>query len=448
MTIKTFITFMLLSMMIMGSVYLILFIMIPYSTPKKNSEYIEKEAEELAEKSMNIPKADAEREILRFAGSTATYVELITAEEYLSRGEETTDYGLLTYPLHFNDCDEEYVLIVTGSDNRAVSFQDSVIKSITPVIVIALVLSLVGSKIFSYYMKKPIVRMSRIAERMAQQDFDWYCPDERDDEIGRLAKSLNKLSDELSAALAKLSDKNLYLKNEITLEKERERRRMLFFSGVSHELKTPISVVIGQIEGMRSGIGVYKDRDKYLEKCSNTLNELVSFINEILLVSHIDMGDMDSQDTVKIDSILDEEIAFYDGLITEKNIDLEYEVPDNVDFRGNEQLLKKALGNILGNAFKYTPDGGKTSVVLKKFTRESGELDDSQDRVELTVINSPAHIDEQHLPHLFEAFYRADTSNKDGSGLGLYITGMVMEMSGAEYKIENTEDGVKFTVVQ
>lgn len=447
MTIKTFITFMLLSILIMGSVYLILFVMTPYSTPKKNSEYIEKEAEELAEKSMNIPKADAEREILRFAGSTATYVELITAEEYLSRGEETSDNGLLTYPLHFNDCDEEYVLIVTGSDNRAVSFQDSVIKCIIPVIVIALVLSLVGSKIFSYYMKKPIVRMSRIAERMAQQDFDWYCPDERDDEIGRLAKSLNKLSDELSAALAKLSDKNLYLKNEITLEKERERRRMLFFSGVSHELKTPISVVIGQIEGMRSGIGVYKDRDKYLEKCSNTLNELVSFINEILLVSHIDMGDMDSQDTVKIDSILDEEIAFYDGLITGKNIDLEYEVPDNVDFRGNEQLLKKALGNILGNAFKYTPEGGKTSVVLKK-TNEFGSVEESQSKVELTVINSPAHIDEQHLPHLFEAFYRADTSNKDGSGLGLYITGMVMEMSGAEYKIENTEDGVKFTVVQ
>ena len=53
--------------------------------------------------------------------------------------------------------------------------------------------------------------------------------------------------------------------------------------------------------------------DKYLEKCSDTLNELVSFINEILLVSHIDMGDMDKQETVKIDSILDEEIAFYDG---------------------------------------------------------------------------------------------------------------------------------------
>ena len=117
-------------------------------------------------------------------------------------------------------------------------------------------------------------------------------------------------------------------------------------------------------------------------------------------------------------------------------------MPDNVDFRGNEQLLKKALGNILGNAFKYTPEGGKVSVRLES----QKEAENKSGKVNLTITNSPAHIDEQHLPHLFEAFYRADTSNKDGSGLGLYITGMVLEMFGAEYKIENTEDGVKFKV--
>lgn len=441
MTIKLFYTFMFLSLLIMGTVYLTLFLVTPYSSVKKNREYIEIESQTLADKCMNLSKAEAERLIHGFASRTGTYTELLEAENYLEREDSMIEES---YPLHFSDQQQEYMLCITRSDDRAQSFQQNIIKSIPIVLIIALILSIIGSRIFSYYMKKPIVRMSRIAERMAEQDFDWYCPDERDDEIGRLAKSLNKLSDELSAALEKLSDKNLYLKNEITLEKERERRRMLFFSGVSHELKTPISVVIGQIEGMRSGIGVYKDRDKYLEKCSNTLNELVSFINEILLVSHIDMGDMDAQEIVKIDSILDEEIAFYDGLITEKNIELEYEVPDNVDFRGNEQLLKKALGNILGNAFKYTPEGGKVSVRLES----QKEAENKSGKVNLTITNSPAHIDEQHLPHLFEAFYRADTSNKDGSGLGLYITGMVLEMFGAEYKIENTEDGVKFKVEQ
>jgi signal transduction histidine kinase len=224
---------------------------------------------------------------------------------------------------------------------------------------------------------------------------------------------------------------------------------MLFFSGVSHELKTPISVVIGQIEGMQSNIGVYKDRDKYLAKCKNTLQELIDFINEILLVSHIDITEVDKVQKVMLDAILDEEIAFYDGLITEKNIELIYEVPDNVAFRGDEKLLKKAVGNILGNAFNYTPEGGTVKIELTKKVAPGSSSDNKSDgSVKLVVENGPAHIDEQHLPHLFEAFYRADSSNKDGSGLGLYISGMVLEMCGAEYKIENVGESVRFTVKQ
>ena len=427
-TIKTFLTFLLLALLIMVTVYLSLYCITPYSGVEKNAEYIEKEADSLSVKCMGITKALAEKQIYEFVGRTGAGVELMDSETYINDGvnESNGSMGsdkLLTYPLRFSDQSEEYVLCVTCTSERTSAFQSNVVKSIPVVLIVALV-----------------VRMSKIAEKMAEQNFEWYCPDERDDEIGVLAKSLNKLSDELSAALAKLNDKNLYLKNEIALEKERERRRMLFFSGVSHELKTPISVVIGQIEGMRSGIGVYKDRDKYLAKCSETLKELVDFINEILLVAHIDMGDVEGQGTVKIDGILDEEIAFYDGMINEKNLELEYEVPDNVEFRGDEKLLKKAVGNIIGNAVKYTPAGGCVRVELVR-----GEADH---KIVLRIINTPAYIEEQHLPHLFEAFYRADASGSDGSGLGLYITGMVLEMFGAEYRIENTEGGVCFTVEQ
>ena len=380
-TIKTFFTFLLLSVLIMGSVYISLFIFTPYSSEKKYALYVEEKSKEAADRCMNSTPSASEDILRDFSTETGAAVKLITSEDLV---EDDADFS---YPLRLNNPDKEYLLQVFITDARTKSFRDNIIKSISVAILLSLILSFAGAKVFSYYMKKPIVRMSKIAERMAEQDFGWYCPDERDDEIGVLAKSLNKLSDELSSALAKLNDKNLYLKNEISLEKERERRRMLFFSGVSHELKTPISVVIGQIEGMRDNVGVYKDRDKYLAKCSDTLNELVSFINEILLVSHIDMGDVDKQETVKIDGILDEEIAFYDGLITEKNIELEYEVPDNVDFRGNEQLLKKALGNILGNAFRYTPEGGRVKVELKKVPGEKASSDE-KDRVELSVINS------------------------------------------------------------
>lgn len=451
-TIKSFISFFITSFIVISALYILLYIFIPYSSQEKNKEYIKNESEALAARCLNQERSAAEKDIYGFASSTGAFVELKEYEGELPPQEDT-----LIYPLKFSDSDKEFVLLVTYSYERTAMFKSAMKKSIPIVFVVAILASLISAKIFSYNTKKPIVRMSKIAERMAEQDFGWYCPDERDDEIGVLAKSLNKLSDELSAALNKLNDKNLYLKNEISLEKEKERRRMLFFSGVSHELKTPISVVIGQIEGMQSNIGVYKDRDKYLAKCKNTLQELIDFINEILLVSHIDITDVDKAQKVMLDAILDEEIAFYDGLITKKNIELIYEVPDNVAFRGDEKLLKKAVGNILGNAFTYTPEGGTVKIQLTKNGAIGSDKDSNEDMkedskedssVELVVENGPAHIDEQHLPHLFEAFYRADSSNKDGSGLGLYISGMVLEMCGAEYGIENVGENVRFRVNQ
>ena len=433
-TIKTFLMFLTMACFIMGAIYLTFYILTPYSGVKKYQSFIKEESKELADECMEQAKEEAESLIYSFASRTGAEVRLDSADTYKMQDGESD----MVYPLRFSDDANEYVLMVSVGLERIEDYKRRMLISLPIAFVIALILSFVGAKITSYYMKRPIVRMSKIAERMAEQNFDWYCPDERDDEIGVLAKSLNKLSDELSSALARLNDKNLYLKNEIALEKERERRRMLFFSGVSHELKTPISVVIGQIDGMRAGIGVYKDRDKYLAKCSDTLNELVGFINEILLVSHIDIADADNLENVKIDGILDEAIAFYDGLITEKNISLDYQVPDNVDFRGDEKLLAKALGNILGNAFNYTPNGGSVKV----------ELAHKEDSRELKITNFPAHIDDKDLSHVFEAFYRGDSENTAGSGLGLYITGMVLSMFGAEYSISNVEDGVEFKITQ
>ena len=437
-SVKVFFSFLLISLLMIAALYLCIFFLTPYAGEKKNSQYIQSRSEELAQRCMNSSYVLADDMISEFAMNEGVNTKLMDASSYIQQDEKEE----LFFPLRFSDRSDEYVLCVTPVSYSTKALKNILLLCLPIMVLLAVIISLIGAKVFSYYMKKPIIRMSKIAERMAQQDFGWYCPDERDDEIGVLAKSLNKLSDELSAALSRLNDKNLYLKNEIDLEKERERRRMLFFAGVSHELKTPISVVIGQIDGMRDGIGVYKDRDKYLNKCSETLNELLEFINEILLVSHIDMGDDKKDEKVNIDGILDEEIAIYDMLISDKNIELIYDVPDNVQFKGDEKLLKKALGNVVGNAIKYTPSGGRIRIKLDK------PQDTGSGKTELKLTNAPAHIDEQHIPHLFEAFYRADPGKEEGSGLGLYISAMVFEMCGAEYAIGNTGDGVEFTLRQ
>ncbi len=270
---------------------------------------------------------------------------------------------------------------------------------------------------------------------MADLDFSWYCPDLRNDEIGMLSASINEMSDKLRTALDELNLHNRTLKDEIALEREREQRRMLFFSGVSHELKTPIAIVIGQLEGMQAGIGVYKDREKYLARSAEILRSLSSFIKEVLAVSHLDISDETEREAVNVSEEIRSLTEEYTDYTENNSITVTADIPNDITVYGDKKLIAKAIGNIIGNAVAHTSDNGCVNIAL---TKENGAT--------LVVENFPAHISDEHLPRVFEAFYRADPSSEHGSGLGLYITRMIFEKYGIGYKIENTADGVRFTV--
>ena len=90
------------------------------------------------------------------------------------------------------------------------------------------------------------------------------CGERRRDEIGQLGRSLDEMARRLSAALTDLENANQALRGEVARERELDRQRMAFFSAASHELKTPVTILKGQLAGMLEGVGVYRDRDKYL----------------------------------------------------------------------------------------------------------------------------------------------------------------------------------------
>lgn len=344
------------------------------------------------------------------------------------------------YPFRFADSDKEYILTVSYNPARSKEVSDAIWHSLPWAGGVVLILSFISALIFSRYTTRPMIRMSKTAANIANLDFSWYCPDLREDEIGTLAKSLNELSDKLSEALSALRRQNLSLEDEIALEKEQERRRLLFFSGVSHELKTPIAIVIGQLEGMQAGIGVYKDRDRYIARSAEILRSLDSFIKEILTISHMDIADTRSLHPTNLSDVLESSLKDNRTLIEVRSINVESKIEKNVFILGDAGLLKKALGNIISNAAVYSSEGGLVSVQLVRTKNEA----------RLEIINTPAHIDDEHLSRLFEAFYRIEKHTGSiagqGSGLGLYITGMILDNHGAPHKIQNFGDGVKFTV--
>lgn len=438
-TIKTFLLLLILSWIILLSAYGCIWLSLPYANKKLAQRNLEQQSEQLVSCLRKTKKSEREQLFTDFIRQTGAEVLLLdkSGEAVSLFTLSKTDTKIIEgnrYPFHFMDSDEEYVLVTCYDPARSDEIAGAVRKTIPIVAFLVVLLSSASAFIFSRSTTKPIIRISRIADRIANLDFSWYCPDIREDEIGILSQSINELSDRLHAALDEIQRRNAFLEDEISLEKERERRRMLFFAGVSHELKTPIAVVIGQLEGMQAQIGVYQDREKYLARSTEILQSLNHFIREVLLISHMDMSEP-VLTTVDLSGLLESLAADYRDYAEPLFICISDEIEHDVLIYGDETLLKKALGNVIGNAVTYSPEHG--SVLVR--------LSCTEDKAELTVVNTGVHIDEEHLPHLFEAFYRADRSAGYGSGLGLYLTRMILEIYHVPHSIENTESGVRFT---
>lgn len=450
---KTFVLLLAISLAVSVLVYGCIRLFLPYADKNQAKHVLEEKAQQLVEKLRKTERSESESLFLEFIRETGAYaflldkqghqVSMFTFQEIhvqrQSNSNTNDDAIAVRQPFKFAGAEsgEEYVLVIQFDASRSEEIARAILKSVPYVAVFAIGLSIVCAWIFSRYTTSPILRINQIAGKMAQLDFSWYCPDVREDEIGMLSKNINELSDKLHAALDELHLRNAGLEDEVKLEKERERRQLLFFSGVSHELKTPIAVVIGQLEGIQAGIGVYKDQRKYLARSVEILQSLNQFIKEILLVSHMDLSVPKGSDVVCLSELSGSLLEEYAGYAEFYSAVLTGEIEKGIYVSGQEGLLKKALGNVVGNAITHSPECAEIIVRLRRIDNGA----------EFTVINSPAYIPQEHLPHLFEAFYRAEPSTGHGSGLGLYITGMILDTYKVSYVIENTDAGVKFSSV-
>ncbi len=440
---KTFLLLLLLLLAICTMTYTLISLFLPFINERQSRSELDIRSKALVEQLRQGSALESLELFVHFIQDTGADVYLLD-ENYQQINPFTFNIVDKTiqpgqeYPFRFEGSDKEYILIVHFNPARSEEIKNAIWRSLPWVGGLILSMSLAGAFFFSRYATRPIVRMSKVAANIAELDFSWYCPDLREDEIGVLAKSINELSDKLNEALLSLRRQNSSLENEIALEKERDCKRLLFFSAVSHELKTPIAIVIGQLEGMLAGIGVYKDRQKYLARSAEILRSLDRFIKEIISVSYIDISEKQVYEPVNLSELLDSMLEDSQNLMESRSIQLKIEMDPRIFIIGDAALLKKGLKNVLDNSVIYSPEGGMVTVLLVR----------NQNQAKLTIANSGAHIDSEHLPHLFEAFYRGDrhtgSGYRHGSGLGLYITRMILDSHKAAHGIENYEAGVMF----
>ena len=304
---------------------------------------------------------------------------------------------------------------------------DILLKLIPFIAVVILLISVIGAK--------PLVSISYVAKRMTTLDMTWKCEVNRKDEIGVLAASLNEMSQRLSDTMDSLKAANWQLKKDIEREREQEKQRVEFFTAVSHELKTPIAIIKGQLEGMIYQVGEYKDRDTYLRRCMKTTNDMEALVKEILSAARMGGSDFHLERTdLDISQMLRKVCQQFRGRMEDKQMELRMDIQPEYHYQGDRRLMEKVFTNVIGNAVAYSPAGAVITVIQK-------------DEV-FSVENTGVHIAEEDLERIFTPFYRVDKSrnrNSGGSGLGLYITKTILDHHGIQHSMVNTEDGVRFT---
>lgn len=224
---------------------------------------------------------------------------------------------------------------------------------------------------------------------------------------------------------------------EIRKLKALEEYRREFLGNVSHELKTPIFAIEGFIETLLGGaLHDKKVNVKFLQKALRHSERLANLVEDILVISQIESGDLEmSMEGFKVNDMIDEIVDSLENKFTKKGRNIECRVipngHENTEVWADRQRVDQVLYNLLDNAVKYGDSQGTVKISLEKHNEK---------KLKVSVSDEGKGIDPEHLPRLFERFYRVDKSrsrDKGGTGLGLAICKHLIEAHGERIWVES-----------
>lgn len=327
---------------------------------------------------------------------------------------------------------DQYCTLKIISPNRMKDEIQKIMLIMLPIIaLITLGIGILAQYIYSKVISKPLGNINEVSKKIANLDFSTILNYSGNDEIAQLSRSINSISYNLQKTIKDLKKANKSLVNDIEKEKLQDKRRRDFLKAISHELKTPITVINGQIEGMIYNIGPYKDRDKYLRESLESVEELRGLVQEIINLAKYEEGLTLTYKKFNLNELVYEVIYGHDYFKNEKGLKINILEEGKLHIVGDENIIKMIFSNLINNSLKYSK--GNRDIGIKIF--ENGSVH---------IINFAENLEDIDKDLLFKAFYRGDESrNKEigGSGLGLYIVKTLIETHGnIDYDIEIKND--------
>ena len=228
----------------------------------------------------------------------------------------------------------------------------------------------------------------------------------------------------------------------INKEREEEKKRKEFIATISHELKTPITIISGQLEGMIYNVGKYKDRETYLKKSYEATQELKCLVNEMMEISKREILEKDLLiENIDFTHLLNTLLNRQNFLLEEKKLELSCKIEKNLVIKADKDKITKALNNLINNAIKYSPENEK--IIIKAYKSKTTK------RIIFDIENTGVTIENKYLKEIFNPFYRIEKSRNrktGGSGLGLYIVSEILKSHNLQYKMESKKNSVSFII--
>jgi len=241
----------------------------------------------------------------------------------------------------------------------------------------------------------------------------------------------------------------LIVLNDITKLRRLESMRSDFVANVSHELKTPITSIRGYVETLLDGaLDDREDSEKFLEIVLRQSGQLEEIIDDLLALSRIERHTKEGEISFSISElkpVLEEALEICEAKAEANAVSLLLDCPENLSLKLNQTLLEQAVVNLLINAITYSESGQQVIVEARMLEDES-----AGGRIAISVIDHGIGIGEEHLPRLFERFYRSDRARSrkaGGTGLGLAIVKHIVQAHGGRVAVESmVGKGSTFTI--
>lgn len=312
------------------------------------------------------------------------------------------------------------VIAVTRSKSAAVSIAGQFQR----ILLIALPLTILLAGVLGYVLVRvtlrPVTEISRAAREIQKNNLQRRIEVKTNDELGRLSATLNQAFDSVQSSF------------------ERERR---FTSDASHELRTPLAIAQGEATLALTQERTNDEYRRALESISQEVSRTVSIVTKLLALARADNGVAVANLTdISLNGLLLDIGADIQLLCEQKGLSFKSSLAGDVLVRGEAGKLRELFLNLLDNAIKYTPSGGQVTLSLAR----------SDGTVQIKVEDTGLGISEEHLPHIFERFYRVRKTHEcgvDGSGLGLAICQQIAEAHKGKIEVESRlGTGSVFTV--